>query len=218
MSDIEDLEGADEPDTDLVVETISSDRSSLAYGIYTKLRVYLYHYNALKMKYKIITSTWLFATFIGFGYIVSGEAMLPLSNLLSGAFLCWLASIGICLLWFMDVGVYHQLLEAVFVEALEMEKKFPHLLHSSCQNMVSLLGTNKRDPVLYDSLYYAVSSLIIFLTGGASLTLYLYETYPIGSLVGMAFFILFALGVEGFLLSLAKNSQKHEGGDHRKTK
>ena len=83
MSDYDVYEPENDPDSDYIIDSIENNEKSIAYGLYCKIRSYHYHYNSVKLKYKLLSSTWFLATFVAFGYLVSGkEAALLVSRFL----------------------------------------------------------------------------------------------------------------------------------------
>jgi len=128
MGDYDPPEVEDDPDTDYTVDVITGSANKLYYGINSKLRVYQYHYNASKVKNKLVSMTWIIASFVGFGYLLSGQEVgLPLNTLTTISLLACLSTIGLMLLWFLDVVVYHRLIESIFTEQLILEDTFPGL-------------------------------------------------------------------------------------------
>jgi len=81
------------------------------------------HFNNLQHNYRVLASTWLLAMFAGIGYVLTAKD-LPFAPQLIIAFLGLAGACGITLLWNLDLRVYHQLLESVFVEGLKLEKKY----------------------------------------------------------------------------------------------
>ena len=81
----------------------------------------LYHYDAISNRCRLLSSTWLLASFAAIGYVstqalpVKPEILVPLLGVLS--------SLGILVLWIIDQLVYIRFIEAYFYEALEIENK-----------------------------------------------------------------------------------------------
>ena len=88
----------------------------------TEVGLYERHFNEIQSKYRALASTWLLATFAGIGFVLSQESLdLPLSRLVAAGLLALAGAVGVALLWNLDLHVYHRLLEAVWVAALELE-------------------------------------------------------------------------------------------------
>lgn len=184
-------------------ELMKDDEESLAFALYNDLVQYENHYNILQNKYKGLATTWLIATFIGIGYILSGyEVGLSVNIFLALMLLCLLSSLGIFLLWFVDIGVYYKFIESIFLEALKLEKKYP-VLGSSHQNILKLHEI-AHDPVMFQGIFY--SSFMIFLLSMAflSLSIYLYQ-------INLWFFIivLFFMSIGWILFILIHSRVSH---------
>jgi hypothetical protein len=79
------------------------------------------HFNQLQSVYRGLASTWLLATFAAVGYLFNKDNKF-FDPYVMGAIVCLAASVGIRLLWTLDLGVYHQLLVAVFREGYKLEE------------------------------------------------------------------------------------------------
>ena len=80
------------------------------------------HFNQLEHQYRVLASTWLLAVFSGTGFLFSKGQNIPYWELII-AFLGFAGAMGVTLIWALDLKVYHQLLEAHFVEALKLEQE-----------------------------------------------------------------------------------------------
>lgn len=79
------------------------------------------HFNVLETEYRKLASTWLLAAFGAMGYIMTAKGLpVPSGPTLFGIAVA--ASIGIQLLWMVDLLTYHQLLLANFLEGWRLEK------------------------------------------------------------------------------------------------
>lgn len=84
------------------------------------------HFNQLQSTYRSLCSTWLLGVFAGIGFILSAER-LPGVESFRALMVCGIAlagTVGIILLWTLDLLVYHKLLDAFFSEALKVERAF----------------------------------------------------------------------------------------------
>ena len=80
------------------------------------------HFDELESKYRALASTWVLATFVGIGFVLTrGELQLPFDRLVAVTAVGVAGSAGIVLLWVMDLLVYHQLLGVVFMQGLALE-------------------------------------------------------------------------------------------------
>ena len=156
-----DVSDIDDASTDCIIDPIENNEYSIAYGLFDKLLSYAYHYNLSKRKCKAISTAWLIATFAGYGYLVTNRTSLsPSSNLPALVLISLLAAFGIFLVQFLDVAVYHRLIEAIVVEQLKIEEQHPNLCHAvRIQNR--LLNRLPIGPVFFDGLFY--SSLVLSL-------------------------------------------------------
>jgi hypothetical protein len=75
------------------------------------------HFNTLQSVYRGVASSWLLATFGAVGVLLSAHPWM------AGG-ICWLGALGICLLWMLDLHIYHRFLEAAFQQGLDLEEKF----------------------------------------------------------------------------------------------
>ncbi|MFZ6013813.1 MAG: cupin domain-containing protein, partial [Bacteroidota bacterium] len=78
------------------------------------------HFNTLTGTYKAMASTWLLAVFGGIGFVLANKIE---PWLLYTAGIGIAGSMGILLLWIIDLRVYQQLLNAAFVEGQQLEYK-----------------------------------------------------------------------------------------------
>jgi len=90
-----------------------------------------HHFNDLCFKFRVLASTWLLATFAGVGWIIkevsSANGSFNQIELLNG--ICIFGSIGIFVLWMLDLRVYQRLLNVWFDAREELEKsgEFPNI-------------------------------------------------------------------------------------------
>ncbi|WP_405783191.1 hypothetical protein OG512_30380 [Streptomyces sp. NBC_01378] len=93
-----------------------------AWKAFTEIGIYERHFNELQSKYRTLSSTWLLATFAGIGFILAKNIGFPGGKYVAASCLATAGAFGIGLLWSIDLKVYHRLLEAVFREALRVER------------------------------------------------------------------------------------------------
>jgi hypothetical protein len=83
---------------------------------------------------------------------------------------CVAATIGILVLWMLDLKVYHELLHSAFKEGVKLEDEFPQLLPQIRNNMVnSLEGGDIIKKVI---LYYFFSILLLVLVANIAVWMY----------------------------------------------
>ncbi len=79
------------------------------------------HFNQLQHQYRALASAWTLAMFAGIQYLLSNWDTLPLPSALLLGMIGLAGAVGLTQLWNLDLRVYHQLLEAHFVEGLKLE-------------------------------------------------------------------------------------------------
>jgi len=150
------------------------DENSIAQAIYSDLILYENHYNVLQNKYKGLASTWIVATFIGIGYVLSGyEVGISINIFLTIMFLTMLSGAGIYLIWFLDAGVYYKFIESIFFEVIKLEDKYP-FLGKSHHNIVKL-HDYEIDPHTFHGVFYSSFILFLLTTSAICLSIYLYN-------------------------------------------
>ncbi|MCF0039766.1 cupin domain-containing protein [Dyadobacter fanqingshengii] len=93
------------------------------------------HFNTLTGTYKTMASTWLLAVFGGIGFVLANRIE---PWLLYTAGIGIAGSVGILLLWIIDLCVYQRLLNAAFTEGLKIEERYiwlPRIRHVMVANV-----------------------------------------------------------------------------------
>src|SRR5688572_16210569 len=85
------------------------------------------HFNSLESQYRLLSSTWLLSSFVGMGFILKTEATLPVDKWWLILAVCMVSSIGIFMLWRIDLLVYHKLLHSAFMVGTQMESEHKFL-------------------------------------------------------------------------------------------
>ncbi len=166
-------------------------------ALYNRLVTYENHYNVLQNRYKHLAITWVLATFVGVGYLLSGfEEALPIDVTLAVMFLCLFAAQGIFLIWFLDLGVYFKMLSVVFYEILAFEKKYNFILQTH-HNVVRAFKSPDTEPLNFHSLFYLIFVIFLLLISVTSLIIYLYPIHPKAAIIGLGCLIcgLIAFGI-----------------------
>ncbi|MBN2479713.1 MAG: hypothetical protein JXA94_05750 [Parachlamydiales bacterium] len=185
--------------TDHEIEKVTSDPESIAYGLFSTLSNYQDHYNNIQKKYKALTITWVIATFIGLGYLISGyEEALHGNVMLLITFFSFLAAAGVSLLRFLDTGVYQALIRSIFKELLILEKKYP-IIGSSHQNMINLFKNKKKKTELLHGVFYAYFILFFLLIGIVCLSIYLFSINTLLAIIVLASIIIILISSYFFL-------------------
>jgi hypothetical protein len=110
------------------------------------------HFNEMETRYRALASTWLLAAFAGIGFVASRSQLgIKLSHWLIIAIIGLAGTIGILLLWNLDLLVYHQLLDVNFEEARRLEDMYSWLPRTRSR-MVQLMpgpGVLRRVVLFY---------------------------------------------------------------------
>ncbi|WP_420642237.1 hypothetical protein [Candidatus Leptofilum sp.] len=125
------------------------------------------HFNVTQEKYRLLASTWLLGTIGAIAFIFSNEGDFPFPPTLLGAALAFIASVGIALLWILDIKVYQTLLSSYYAEGLLLEQAQPWLPQIRGRVRDRFKGTV---PLLL-STYYIGSMLFLFVIGVGGLSL-----------------------------------------------
>jgi hypothetical protein len=180
--------------TDHEIIEIKDDPESIAFGVYSTLLAYEDHYNSIQNKYKSLAITWMIAAFVGIGYVISGfEKALNINVFLIILFISLLTAQGIFLLWFLDAGVYHRLIESIWQEVYKIENKYPEMGQS--HHLLIKLHNDVIDPEKFHGIFYAYFVLCLLITGLGSLGLYLYFIHKWLSAITVILLTLLSIGI-----------------------
>lgn len=128
------------------------------------------HFNGLELEYRKLASHWLLATLGAIGFLLSKKEDVPVNIWFLVIGICIAASVGILVIWFLDMKVYHELLHAAFREGVRLEREFPQLLPQIRNNMVkSQFG---GDIVKRVMLYYFFSIVLLVVVANISAWMY----------------------------------------------
>jgi hypothetical protein len=102
-----------------------SEQKRLILELYKEIGVNERHFNELETKYRFLASTWSLAMLGGLGFLASlhDANFLFVDKKLVASIVGGLGALGNTLVWNLDLRVYHQLLDAQFVEGLELERE-----------------------------------------------------------------------------------------------
>ncbi len=129
------------------------------------------HFNGLELEYRKLTSHWLLATLGAIGFLISKGDNVPINMWTLVIGICMAASVGILVIWFLDMKVYHELLHAAFREGVRLEREFPQLLPQIRNNMIrSQLGGDIIKRVM---LYYFFSIVLLAVVANISVWMYI---------------------------------------------
>lgn len=128
------------------------------------------HFNGLELEYRKLASHWLLVTLGAIGFVLSKKEVVPINIWALVIGICIAASVGILVIWFLDMKVYHELLHAAFREGVRLEREFPQFLPQIRNNMVrSQLG---GDIIRRVMLYYFFSILLLAIIANISVWMF----------------------------------------------
>jgi hypothetical protein len=117
------------------------------------------HFNELETEYRKLASTWLLGALGAIGFILQAQN-LPIDKWYLVMGICWAASVGIYVLYILDLEVYHALLDAFFTEGVKLEVKyFPWVLPIR----MSMLKSQNLKGVIYKVLFYYFLSICLLM-------------------------------------------------------
>jgi hypothetical protein len=98
------------------------------------------HFNNLEIEYRKLASIWLLASFAGMGFVLKEnlQMIIPPEIALIGIGLA--GSIGIVLIWIVDLLVYHRLLDAWFIKGQQFEE-----MHQELPQIRQEMIANQKD-------------------------------------------------------------------------
>jgi len=129
------------------------------------------HFNGLETQYRLLASSWLLASLGAMGYMLQDDKLNWLSTnkwLLIGA-IGFAASMGIFLLWILDMKVDHKLLHCVFIQGILLEQKYDWLPKIRTD---MLLIQETGDVTKHTGLYYICSVVLLQIISITSVVYY----------------------------------------------
>ena len=125
------------------------------------------HFNSLELEYRKLASQWLLVSLSAIGIVLSQEESFPIDRWVLVIAICFAASIGIFILWMLDLKVYHELLHAAFREGVLLEREYPEILPQIRNNMVK--SQEGGDIILRVILFYFFSILLLIVIANISI-------------------------------------------------
>jgi hypothetical protein len=119
------------------------------------------HFNTLELEYRKLASQWLLVSLGAIGVVLSRKELVPVNEWVLVIAICLAASVGIMVLWLLDLRVYHELLHAAFREGVRLENQYPDLLPQIRTNMVKTQDSG--DIIRRVVLYYFFSVVLLVL-------------------------------------------------------
>jgi hypothetical protein len=127
-----------------------------------------HHFNKLEAEYRKLASQWLLAVFAGIGFVIKLESSsLPFEKAAFVALISLAGAIGIFLLWLIDLGVYHRLLDSAFMRGCELEKQYGWLPKARTGMIESVKGGDVTSTIV---LYYSIMVAVLVLIAGVCLS------------------------------------------------
>jgi hypothetical protein len=149
------------------------------------------HFNSIQNGYRTMASAWLLATFGGFGFAATQDIHIGIHREVLVAAIAFAGSVGIILLWILDLLVYHRLLQSCFVEGLILEQRYPWL--PPIRN--NMMATQKGQGVLFRVVgFYVVPVVVLLLVAAGTLSLWYARAERYGAAL--------ILAVGGFVLAV----------------
>ena len=130
------------------------------------------HFNEIQSKYRALASTWLLAAFGGVGFVLTQDTLeLPFDRLVGSGLLGVAGAVGVLLLWSLDLRLYQQLLDSVFVGALALEADNPELPPTRSM-MVFSLESESASPRAVWFYIGTAAALLLVATGSFAASLW----------------------------------------------
>lgn len=118
------------------------------------------HFNGLQAQYRAMASAWLLAAFGGTGFLLEKRPALIVPNEAAIFMIALATSIGIMLLWILDLLVYHRLLAACFEEACRLEDEHSFLPSVRCSMRKSQPGGTATTRVRLFYVFLSVAPMV----------------------------------------------------------
>jgi hypothetical protein len=144
------------------------------------------HFNQIQHHYRVLTSTWLLATFAAAGYVLSnltassneGSWLTSYSELIVAA-VALFGAVGIRLLWLLDIKVYHQLLDACFVVGVKLERQneewLPPIRKTMLDTQSAQSGHSDQGVLVQVVWFYTVCTTALLAIWGLFSSIWLYR-------------------------------------------
>jgi hypothetical protein len=146
--------------------------TELIWNFYIEMGLVERHFNQIQSGYRTLASTWMLGAFAAIGFVLATEFSLPIPRELLVAAIGIAASIGVGLIWVLDLLINQRLLDASFIQSRALETTH-RWLPQIRNTMRTLLRGRALRLVL---LFYVVGTEVMALIGGAGLLLWLNST------------------------------------------
>ena len=130
------------------------------------------HFNNLETQYRLLASTWLFTGLGAIGFLLQSDKQVLFGKYLLIGLIGCISSIGIFLLWILDIKVYHKLLHSVFLQGINLEQKYKWLPKIRTD---MLLSVETGDVTRSTGLYYIGSCVLLLAIAIIAFTIYFHS-------------------------------------------
>lgn len=143
-----------DPDTNYEDNEKNSSINNIIFGIYHKIRVFIFYYNTEKEKVRKNADRWAAIGIIIFGFLVFiGEPEIPIDKWYVILLLELASATCIFAAWFKECFIIHGNIRVYYDVEIQLEEKFP-FLGNSFKNMGYVLHSKIKDPNLINGFYY----------------------------------------------------------------
>jgi len=186
------------------VHSIRREEFENVWDVFKELGLEERHFNELESGYRTLASTWLLAAFGAVGFVITKSAVdIPIDRFLIIAGIGLAASIGVFLLWNLDLMVYHQLLAACFTAGLLLEQKYSWLPAIRTNMMARMRGKGVLPRVIW---FYVAGNTVSLAISALGLTVW---ASRYGSWQGVVVAVIYclAIGVCGWYMISATEAE-----------
>ncbi len=189
------------------IEEVDNDTFDRIWKIVQEIGEEERHFNDIEARCRKMASAWLLATFAAIGFVISETISIDIDQELLIAGIAGAGSMGIALLWVVDLLVYHRLLDSCFIEGLILEEKYPWL--PPFRN--NMMKTQKGEGVLFRVVgFYLGPIVLLILVAGGSLSLWLGSEHWVLAIVCLVLTIVVGILVGYLILSKTENTDAIE--------
>jgi len=161
------------------------------------------HFNELESRYRTMAAGWILGLFSAIGFVISETLHVGIDRYLLVAGIGVAGCAGLILLWILDLLVYHQLLDACFVEGLILEDRhrwLPPLRHN-------MMATQKGKGVLFRVVGFYLLPVVLFaLVAGGGLAAWLWSEERLAAVASLGLGIAAAAVLAWTLRSRTENT------------
>jgi hypothetical protein len=142
------------------------------WNFYVEMGLLERHFTQIQSGYRTLASTWLLGAFAAIGFVLATRFSLPIPRELLIAAIAIAASIGVYLIWVLDLLVTQRLLDGSYIQSRALEHTHRWLPQIRSTMRALLRGKALRLVVWF----YAVGTEVMAFVGGAGLLLWLNTT------------------------------------------